>query len=56
MATFHTFLDAGNRWRWHLKANNGEIVADSGQGYASLSDVRDAARRVQNIAPAAEID
>lgn len=56
MATFHTYLDAGNRWRWHLKADNGEIIADSGQGYASLDGVRDAARRVKRIAPAAEID
>lgn len=31
------FQDKGKRWRWHLKASNGLIVADSGYSYARRS-------------------
>lgn len=27
--------DAAGEWRWHRKSGNGEIVADSGEGYAN---------------------
>ena len=30
---FHLFRDAAGEWRWHLKATNGRIIADSGEGY-----------------------
>jgi len=32
---FKTFIDAQGYWRWHLKAANGRIIADSGEGYAN---------------------
>ena len=56
MAVFHTFKDTAGNWRWHLKANNGRIIADSGEGYESLTGVREAAQRVKDLAPNAEID
>jgi uncharacterized protein YegP (UPF0339 family) len=56
MALFHTFRDSADEWRWHLKADNGEIIADSAEGYRTLEGVRAAAARVQRIAPSAEID
>lgn len=33
-------------WRWRLKANNGRIVADSGEAYASRPNAIRAARRL----------
>lgn len=34
------------KWRWRLKAANGNIVADSGQGYADKAEARDMAHRI----------
>ncbi|HMM94032.1 YegP family protein [Phycicoccus sp.] len=56
MALFHTFVDSAGEWRWHLKADNGRIIADSAEGYSSLAAVRQAAERVKEIAPDAEVD
>jgi uncharacterized protein YegP (UPF0339 family) len=53
---FHTYLDTAKRWRWQLIAENGRIVADSGQGYEDLSAVREAAQRVKDEVPSATID
>jgi uncharacterized protein YegP (UPF0339 family) len=39
------FADQGGLWRWHRKAANGEIISDSGQGYAHISTATIAARR-----------
>ncbi|WP_440764174.1 HVO_2922 family protein [Natronorubrum sp. DTA7] len=46
--------DAGNEWRWRLRSANGEIVADSGEGYDSRGNAEDAVERVQNYAPDAD--
>lgn len=35
---FHVQEDRANEWRWHLKAANGRIVADSGEGYTRQAD------------------
>ncbi len=32
------FQDKKKQWRWHVKADNGRIVADSGEGYVHLAD------------------
>ncbi|TPW28697.1 YegP family protein [Pararhizobium mangrovi] len=32
---FHIFKDNKGEYRWHLKADNGEIVADSAEGYST---------------------
>lgn len=34
--------DQGDEWRWRLRHRNGEILADSGQGYTGRSDAWDA--------------
>ena len=31
--TYHYYKDTKNQWRWRLKASNGRIIADSGEGY-----------------------
>ncbi len=35
---FGVFKDSLGEWRWHLKAGNGEIIADSGEGYLHRGD------------------
>lgn len=35
---YHVYKDAQNKWRWRLKAANGNILADSGEGYTNKSD------------------
>jgi uncharacterized protein YegP (UPF0339 family) len=37
-AKFEHYLGRDSRWYWRLKAPNGLIIADSGQGYSSLRD------------------
>lgn len=32
---FHIYQDKRGEWRWRLKARNGRIVADSGEGYVT---------------------
>lgn len=27
------YLDSAEEWRWHRKSENGQIVAESGEGY-----------------------
>lgn len=34
-ATFQVYLDEIEDWRWRLLHDNGNIIADSGQGYSS---------------------
>ena len=53
---FHTYKDSRGEWRWQLKAANGKIVADSGEGYSSLQAARDGAQRVKDNAGRADID
>lgn len=43
---FEVYQDRAGEWRWRLRAGNGQIVADSGEGYATSSNARMAIRRV----------
>jgi uncharacterized protein YegP (UPF0339 family) len=42
------YRDRGKRWRWRLRAVTGDIVADSGQGYANKGDCIDMVERIVN--------
>jgi uncharacterized protein YegP (UPF0339 family) len=53
---FHTYEDRAGEWRWQLVSSNGRIVADSGEGYGSLTACREAAQRVKDNASGATID
>ncbi len=35
---FELYRDAGGQWRWRLRARNGEIIAESGEGYVRRED------------------
>ena len=36
--TFTVYRDKRKEWRWRLKASNGHILADSGEGYKRKRD------------------
>jgi len=38
---------ASDGWRWHLKARNGRIIADSGEAYTNRSKCVDGWHRVE---------
>jgi uncharacterized protein YegP (UPF0339 family) len=46
--TYYYYEDDKREWRWRLKAADGRIIADSGQGYKHLSDCLDDIRLVKN--------
>ncbi|BCM86546.1 YegP family protein [Methylobacterium indicum] len=35
---FELYRDGKGEWRWRLRAENGEVVADSGEGYVRRED------------------
>lgn len=48
------YQDTKGEWRWRAKAGNGRIVADSGEGYSSMSGAERAiktALKVMEYAP-----
>lgn len=46
---FHIYQDARGEWRWRLKARNGRIVADSGEGYVRQGNAVRAAEMVREV-------
>ena len=55
MGKFECYRDRAGLWRWHLKASNGRIIADSGQGYQTARDCVDGVFLVKKYAPDAEV-
>jgi len=55
-AAFEVFEDAAGEYRWRLVHQNGRILGDSGEGYASRSNVRRAIEAVEEIVETAEVD
>ncbi|WP_435115246.1 DUF1508 domain-containing protein [Halolamina sp. C58] len=53
--TFETYEDSAGEHRWRLKSGNGQVVADSGEGYSRQSSVEDAVERVRQYAPEADV-
>jgi len=54
-ATFELYADEGGDYRWRLRHRNGNIIADSGEGYASKSGATDAIERVRDHVPDADV-
>ena len=48
-AAFHVYKDNAGEWRWHLKAANGRVVADSGEGYRDRGDCIHAIEIVRSL-------
>ncbi|WP_338739479.1 HVO_2922 family protein [Haloplanus salilacus] len=55
-AAFELYEDRGGDHRWRLRHRNGNILIDSGQGYADRSGARDGIESVKRNAPGAETD
>ncbi|WP_096389598.1 DUF1508 domain-containing protein [Halopenitus persicus] len=45
-SSFDVYHDAADEWRWRLRHRNGNIIADSSEGYSSRDSVEDAVGRV----------
>ncbi|WP_435195212.1 HVO_2922 family protein [Natronomonas sp. EA1] len=54
-ATFELYEDKQGKYRWRLRHDNGNIIADSGEGYASKQKAKQGIESVQANAPSAEI-
>jgi uncharacterized protein YegP (UPF0339 family) len=52
---FWVYLDAASRWRWRLYAPNEEILADSGQSFATKESCERNIALVKRVAPGAPI-
>ncbi len=51
---FGLYADRGGQYRWRLRHRNGNVIADSGEGYASLANLPEARNSVKRNAPNAE--
>ena len=38
MSRFEFYRDAQRKWRWRFRHKNGNVLADSGQGYYTYAD------------------
>jgi uncharacterized protein YegP (UPF0339 family) len=53
-ASFETYADASDDYRWRLRHDNGNIIADSGEGYSSSGSRDDAIDRVKQYVQSAD--
>ncbi|WP_144798878.1 DUF6360 family protein [Halorubrum depositum] len=55
-AAFELYADRAGKHRFRLRHRNGNILLDSGQGYATRRGVRDAVERIRRYAPIAPVE
>ncbi len=55
MAKFQIFTDRAGEYRWRLRADNNQIIADSAEGYKAKSDCEHGIDLVKVLAPTAEV-
>lgn len=55
-ATFELFKDGAGEWRWRLRHANGNIIADSGEGYTTKANAKKGIRSVKTNASDATIE
>lgn len=53
---FELYRDASGHWRWRLRVQNGNIVADSAEGYARREDCEHGITLVKGSRDAATVD
>jgi uncharacterized protein YegP (UPF0339 family) len=54
-ATFEVYEDEAGQYRWRLEHDNGNVIADSGEGYASRQKAKQGVESVKANAPDAEV-
>ncbi|MFD1634786.1 HVO_2922 family protein [Haloplanus ruber] len=52
---FEVYQDNADEWRWRLVVANGNIIADSGEGYASKQGAKRGIESVKSSVPAAAV-
>ncbi|MFC7185360.1 HVO_2922 family protein [Halorubrum yunnanense] len=55
-ATFELFRDNAEKYRWRLRHDNSNIIADGGQGYASKQKAKQGLNSVKSNAPGAPVE
>ncbi len=55
-AKFELFKDKAGDFRWRLRHQNGDIIADSAEGYSSKANAKNGIQSVKDNAPSAPID
>jgi uncharacterized protein YegP (UPF0339 family) len=56
MAKFELYKDHSDEFRWRLRADNGKIIATSGEGYKARGDCAHGIELVRQQAQAAKLD
>lgn len=54
--TYYYSRDVKGEWRWRLKASNGKILADSGEGYKTKQECLKDIERVKASASAPVVE
>lgn len=54
-STFELYQDSSGEWRWRLVVSNGNIIADSGEGYKSKQGAKRGIESVKRNAPTATV-
>jgi uncharacterized protein YegP (UPF0339 family) len=55
-ATFELYRDKAGEYRWRLIHENGNIIADSGQGYTTKANAENGIKSVKENAPGAPVE
>lgn len=55
-ATFELYKDKAGEWRWRLRHEKGNIIADSGEGYRNKADAVNGIDSVKENAPTAPVE
>jgi len=55
-ATFILYKDKQGQFRWRLRHENGNIIANSGEGYVDKDGAKNGIASVKENAPSAAID
>jgi uncharacterized protein YegP (UPF0339 family) len=53
---FHIYKDSRGEWRWRLKAANGKILAESGEGYNTKQACKEGIELVKGAVSAAVVE
>ena len=55
-ATFELYEDRASEWRWRLRHDNGNIIADGGEGYSKKANARNGIQSVKRNAAGADVE
>ena len=53
---FQIYEDNAGKYRWRLRHRNGNIMADSGEGYSERNSAEEALHGVKRNAPNADVE